>query len=383
MNRKQQTIRSGHRAGAFTLMELVVAVGIFAIVLSMSGVIFKVTIDAQRTASANAEIMRNFRAITEQLNADFKALRKDGEIFVIWVATPVDDDNNGTVDRYERFDRIMFFANGDFQSYNEWPDNATRKIVRGNTARISYMLANKPPENPADRPIRPNLIKPAERILARTQHILTADPEFDDNFDLTAFPFNETGLYDWQNLKEYDKTTLADWLNIPWIEKAKILSSVCDIIAGGNIFNKAGTTVDLEEPCSIHTLFCEGVGEFMIQGWYDKEKRWLPEVDPDGDGSLKEDSDFFLDGGGNFDPCEVPGIIYPYRKDEIGDEFGGVYLGDDKPGYQAYPPKMVTEANFNKIPGFGRAFKFTFTLYDSKGILKDGRTCTYIVYLDN
>jgi hypothetical protein len=29
------------------------------------------------------------------------------------------------------------------------------------------------------------------------------------------------------------------------------------------------------------------------------------------------------------------------------------------------------------------AFKFTFTLYDSKGIIKEGRTFTHIVYLGN
>jgi hypothetical protein len=35
------------------------------------------------------------------------------------------------------------------------------------------------------------------------------------------------------------------------------------------------------------------------------------------------------------------------------------------------------------IPGLGRALKFTFTLYDSKGILQNGRTFTHIVFLDN
>ena len=30
-----------------------------------------------------------------------------------------------------------------------------------------------------------------------------------------------------------------------------------------------------------------------------------------------------------------------------------------------------------------KAIKFTFTLYDSKGIIKGGRTFTHIVYLEN
>jgi hypothetical protein len=41
----------------------------------------------------------------------------------------------------------------------------------------------------------------------------------------------------------------------------------------------------------------------------------------------------------------------------------------------------VDEAHFNMIPGLGRALKFTFTLYDSKGVIKNGKTFTHIVYL--
>ena len=99
----------------FTLIELLVAIGILAIVMSFASVIFRVSINAQRTAIANAEIMQKLRAITNQLNADFKGLRKDGEIVVTWAAKPVPaagyEDND--LDGYERFDRIMFFADGD------------------------------------------------------------------------------------------------------------------------------------------------------------------------------------------------------------------------------------------------------------------------------
>ena len=60
----------------FTLIEILVAIGILAIVMSFSSVIFKVGIGAHRTAIANAEIMQKLRAITDQLNADFKGLLK-------------------------------------------------------------------------------------------------------------------------------------------------------------------------------------------------------------------------------------------------------------------------------------------------------------------
>jgi len=48
----------------------------------------------------------------------------------------------------------------------------------------------------------------------------------------------------------------------------------------------------------------------------------------------------------------------------------------------SYNGRLLNQANFNSIPGLGRALKFTFTLYDSKGIIKEGRTFTHVVYLD-
>ncbi len=63
---------------AFTLIELVVSLGILAVVLSFAGMIFRVSIDSHRIALANAEIMQKLRVIAEQLNADFQGLRHDG-----------------------------------------------------------------------------------------------------------------------------------------------------------------------------------------------------------------------------------------------------------------------------------------------------------------
>ena len=42
---------------AFTLVELMVAVGILAIILSFSGIVFHASIDTYRVAAANSEIM--------------------------------------------------------------------------------------------------------------------------------------------------------------------------------------------------------------------------------------------------------------------------------------------------------------------------------------
>ena len=349
MNHKLRTKK------AFTLIELVVAIAILAMVLSFAGVVFKVSINSHRTAIANAEIMRKLRAITDQLNADFKGLRKDGEIFVAWVAKPVSNPayKDNDLDGFERFDRIVFFANGDFQSYGANP------MIRGNIVRICYMVAKK-------GDVRPEGQNRTERVLARTQHILTADPALAGFLDPDNF--TDAQWYEWNNRYEYDNIALEAWKSIPSQGKIDILSVISDVKVGTSGVSEQirGAMVEPTDPNSIHMLLCEGVAEFKIQGWNDARQRWVPEVDPDGDGN-PADTHFFLT-----DPNRTPGVLYPYPP------FGGVSINNI-----SYPRQQVDEAHFNAIPGLGRALKFTFTLYDSKGIIEQGRTFTHIVYLDN
>ena len=190
-------IKSSNGAGkrfltGFTLIELLVAVGILAVVLSIASVIFKVSIEAYRTAVANAEIMQKLRAITNQLNADFRGLNKNGEIFLVWVAKPMlsADYKDNDLDGYERFDRIMFFADGDFQSYKANP------MVRGNVARIFYMIARK-------GDVRAQGQDRTKRVLARNLHILTAEQTLADFPDPNNF--SETQWHEWNKRYEYDK----------------------------------------------------------------------------------------------------------------------------------------------------------------------------------
>jgi len=346
----------------FTLIELVVAVAILALISSFVGAIFSVSVDSHRTATANAEIMQKLRAITDQLNADFAGLRKDGEIFVVWAA--VDTDLAlGDPDRYIRFDRIMFFANGDFQAYRDGN-------IRGDVARITYMLANR---EWGDVEQKPPMIRREERILTRTQHILTSDPELEAWIDPNQL--DENGLRNWRNWKEYDRITMQQWKNMLWEDDKKIALSVeGDVDVDGTGWG-GGAVIAPGDANSTHMFLCEGVGEFKIQGWYEAEQRWLPEID---------DGDFVnlaIDEG------QVGAVIYPYPP-----YGGGVYLGgefycepDTAEGNAKFKELqgLLNEEHFNEIPGLGRALKFTFTLYDSKGIIKEGRTFTHIVYLDD
>jgi prepilin-type N-terminal cleavage/methylation domain-containing protein len=337
---------------AFTLIEILVAIGILAIVMSFSSVIFKVSIGAYRTSIAYAEIMQKLRAITDQLNTDFKGLRKDGEIFVVWVAKPLTatDYKDNDLDGYERFDRIMFFADGDFQSYNP-------PMVRGNIARICYMIAKKGNVSAEGQDRN-------KRVLARNIHILTADPSLANFPDFDSF--SDTQWYEWNNRYEYDKISLDGWKNISWQKKKNMLAATSDIQVDDSSVNMAvrGVNVEPEDANSIHMLLCEGVSEFKIQGWYDAQQQWIPEVDPDGNGNLT-DTHFFLN-----EPNNVPGVLYPAPN-------GIVNINNID-----YPRNQIDEAHFNAIPGLGRALKFTFTIYDSRGVIKNGMTFTHIIYLD-
>jgi prepilin-type N-terminal cleavage/methylation domain-containing protein len=359
---------------AFTLIEMVVALGILALILSFAGVIFRVSIESQRLALANAEIMQKYRAITEQLDADFRGLCRDGEIFVAWSAARKNDftgANRNDPAAFDRFDRIMFFTSGDFQTYLADP------MVRGNVARVCYTLARgpSPSANPAD-PNRAVEQKPPKRILARTQHILVP-PAGTATTQLDTTGFTDAQWLAWNSEGELDRISLAEWKQMPLAEKVNTLSVVGDMKielddGTGTVVKSTipdlgrGVLVDRTKPATLVSLLCAGVGQFMIQGW--NGQRWVPEVNPDGDNDLTDDSDFLLQNG-DIDPVNIPAVWYPR---------GGLTLG----GGVSYPFDEIDEAHFDAIPGLGRALKFTFTLYDSRGLLQNGRVFTHIVYLD-
>jgi len=259
---------------AFTLIELVVAVALLAMMISFASLIFDMSIDTHRTAMASAEIMQKLQAITGQLNADFKGLRWDpgGRVHF---TLPAEIAATGV-----RADRIVFVANGDFQSTSQY----NSKTVAGNIAIIYYGLEDM------------NATDPREKVLVRRQTILTSDDGLTVDFDF-------------EGQTEYHRSSLSDWI-------AKIFD-VNDMMVVQDF--------DWSELNDLVTCLAEGVDDFTIQyvGWDSPvepfNNEWRPE-----DNETDED-----------------------------------WLKDFSP----------------------RAFKFTFTLYDSKGILEDGKTFTHIVYL--
>jgi prepilin-type N-terminal cleavage/methylation domain-containing protein len=270
---------------AFTLIELVVAVALLAMVFLFAGTIFKVSINAYRTSVANAEIMQKLRAITDQLNADFKGviLTVGGKVAFDFENSDIDGQTVSV-----RSDCIAVFANGDFQSTRQYPSTSGDKTVVGNVAIIYYGLADV------------NTTDPREKILVRRQTILTSDTGLTEDFSFGG-------------QTEYYKSSLSELIVDGTFDVNKMM---------------VRRSLDPTEPNDLVNYMAKGVDDFTIQyvGWEEnppeikKFNEWRPE---------------------NKDVNDWPKYLSPL------------------------------------------AFKFTFTLYDSKGVIKNGRTFTHIVYLGN
>ncbi len=284
----------------FTLIELVVTVALLGMVIFFTSLIFRVSVDAHRTSGANADIMQKLRAITDQLNADFKGFRW-APLFKIDFGFGQSEIYGQTVN--VRSDGILFFANGDFQSTGQHKYKVSEeKTVIGNVAGIFYGLADN------------GLQQPRNKILMRRQTILTADSDW-DNVDLrdAGEYSDEKGV---SSLSEVaaEQISVGDW-NTPDM-RALISRRDLDV-----------TNVD-----DLVKYMAKGVDDFSIQylGWDDTGRtfefnQWRPIND-----ELRNNVNFWNDS------------------------------------------RIVPSA-----------LKFTFKLYDSKGIIKNGKIFTHIVYLGN
>lgn len=369
---------------AFTLVEILVAVALLVVVMAMASTVFRVGIGSQRMAQANAEIMQKFRTITDQLDADFRGLCKEGEIFIVWQVDPNqtrDGASNPDYGKHTGFDRIGFFTKGDFQSYKTY----NGQVVRGNVARVSYMLGKQQQANGVR--IKSESLEPNKRTLFRTQHILTQDEDldaFEPMLDANVVATKEAWA-SWHNDQEYDKITMQQWLDMDESVKLNALSVMTDTkVQNPDLTDRQywGSQYDPNDPASYaHSLLSEGVGSFKIQGWFETTdsgltgRRWIPDDDPDQDGSHDDSELLISQAGAGANDVWVPGLLYPGNGTQ-----GFLTLGGEFTDQQFESDNWVD--HFNEFPGLGRALKFTFTLYDSRGLIPQGRTFTHIVYLD-
>ena len=79
-----------------------------------------------------------------------------------------------------------------------------------------------------------------------------------------------------------------------------------------------------------------------------------------------------------------PNDLVTYMAEGV-DDFTIQYVGEDESDkdFNEWRP-IDDDINKSWLEGgiYPKAFRFTFTLYDSKGILEEGKTFTHIVYLD-
>jgi prepilin-type N-terminal cleavage/methylation domain-containing protein len=367
---------------AFTLIELMVAVGLMGLIIAFSSIIFRFGIDAHRIATANAEIMQKARAITEQLNADFKGLRKDAPLLVwfqqdIGIAEP------------NRYDQIMFFADGDFSSWRMYgltgqpvpldqAMSSSDKVIRGNVARIQYGLASRYVSATNHNRVLPSaILDKTDRNLARRCHILTADgaldrwpdpnqvnPSIGDTWPLTGGLKNDE--------YEHDSVSLSRWKALDATEY--------DPLSIGSILHTCfdyPPLFDSRDPNTFGELLSEHVSSFAVQiAYWDQntknklELRWFPSDNPDGD-KLTSDSHFDLMTSWYKISEPQFGVVFNVRGTNQMDKWM-------RPGMLRYDQTNTFANNF-----FPAALKFTFTIYDSKGIIKNGKTFTHIVYFED
>jgi prepilin-type N-terminal cleavage/methylation domain-containing protein len=287
---------ASHKQRGFTLVELVVAIGIMALVILFAGTVFKSSINSYRIASAQAEIMQKLRAITQQLDSDFQGLQKDGYLILYSENLLNRTEYPGAPSGSFRSDRLYFFSTGDFQSW--FDSNLKSNIARIYLGHEGLSLAD------------PNITVNRWR-LAHDANLLcpgVITPPIDVN----------NVSYAWYKANSSVVLTEADVM----------------LIYPPNV-NVAS------DSSTIRRLFCENAGQFKIE--------WA-------DGSIDPNSAIAWFGLGN-----QKGIIIE----------SGVAGSNYKAEWQ---PSISADL-------WPKALKFTFTLYDSRGVFKDGQTFTHIVYL--
>jgi prepilin-type N-terminal cleavage/methylation domain-containing protein len=362
---------------AFTIVELLVAMALLAMLMAISSMVFAAAVKAYRTAGAATEIAAKLQVMTQQLDSDFHGLRKDGEFLLVWTPWPeleknnpiptiVDKNGDGIPDRYVSFDRILFFADGDFQSYDAQPadtdNNGTvdsTTMVFSNLARICYIFGiDEQNKRAADVP------NPARHMLCRTQHLISGDttlPKFPNITGWNATVFGQNNF-----LYEYQTMIMIDWFNLAFPIKADMLTVIMDMTFQPSSETPNGPKIILNDSATLHQLFMQNIGQFHVQIWRTDltPNRWYPEIDPDGNGNYG-DSDYYVSGG----------------KIEVNNLGGIRNINDDASHFTIYyvDPSIPLPLT---IP-FASALKFTFTLYDSNGVFKDGKTFTHIVYLND
>ena len=339
-------------------MEMMVAVSITVLMMMATSVVFKSAGAAAGKANAYSEMMQQVRALCRQLENDFKGLRPDMPMAVIFEGHTNDigdsDPDRGDPDeplKVVRYDRIVFFANGDFQTN----DYNTNDSISGNIARIFYGQAEDLP------PIPPELAEPPRQILTRRFNIMTANQKNWTGFANTLpvdIDFNPmdycSSTQEWKNFLDfhtnYETNFFVDDPAYGFsIIRRSIIEDLADYIEGTEGMQRIYMLPD--------------VTDFKIEFWgqpqlpSDPTWRWFP---------------FSTE-------------LYSFCQTATGGPLRGYAFCWNTPKPVSFPMDIDgirwfwLDANLGQAP---KAIRFTFTLYDrNRRYYPEGRTFTYIVKL--
>lgn len=333
----------------FTLVEMMVSVGVLVLLLGMVGLIFGMATDASSKATASNQLMGRLRTLEQQIRRDLAGLQKDRFIGIWYQLTNIGDNANPF---YVRTDRLVFFASGDhsssLQCINRFggpgtgntgqimscADTSTTLFpepLRSGVARLFYghsidtLGATTPPLN-RTQPFAIDPWEPAKQwSLARRQKLYVADVRNLGAY-VTALG-NNPDSYDFTEFETTRKRNTEQPATVDDLHNFGPLQFKSDVayFANAGVFDERPAwswirrpRIDANpaaaQPVGTHMYFLPYCAEFKVQRWEDRNPvidvqgaagwpaaRWFPEEDRDADGLVNEsivDSDFLLMASG-------------------------------------------------------------------------------------
>jgi len=359
---------AGRRRGV-TLVEMLVAVGITIMMLLATSVVFTSSGKASGKATAYSDIMQQARALCRQLEQDFTHLRPDMPLAILFEQKGYDTTGDGFLDTFYREDRVVFFANGDFQTLDG--------ITSGNLARIFYGQARDLLPTPAQVD---NPSAPFRRILTRRQKILSPLGWPPANaISWTNSNNNPAGWAGWQvsSPEEYDYIPLENSSESYWKtetpqnfldyhfrtqEKTPGDGWIVSMVRRPDVAAiQAAISMGAVRQDALQKLYVlPDVSEFRIDAWYAGNIQW---------GVIPYTAAFYW----NIQDLDDPPM--PPRPTNI-----------DLPFFTPPNYGWFSEAdlkNLYQIPTtWPTALRFTFTIHDKdRRHFPEGKTFTYIVEL--
>jgi len=141
--------RAGHARGAFTLVEMLVAVGAVALVSVGLAAVFQTVGQTVTTGKRVSALTQQAAILESQMREDFKNMSREGFLVIRHQYTLGRGTGNGqvvipasrfagdpVVARPRRIDELLFFANGEFRTAKE--DLIPGRTAKSRAARIYY-----------------------------------------------------------------------------------------------------------------------------------------------------------------------------------------------------------------------------------------------------